>query len=214
MKFKFNQSRHISSPTLIRKFHRLLRLTISTSPLFLTVNPWAINSSGTSSGRKTGGVIHGKFWFNGNSVTITSPFAKPSRTRPVDNSIVRIWPISTWLLCCPLGPRMATGGISITAAGDTLLGCDVTGNLLPLFLVLPFPTPPGLELDGGGGWRTEVLLLLLCVLRFSWRFTCVVSVSRTAGLDGGEGVEVVVVVVGASWVGGIVVTTAMVWKGR
>lgn len=41
-----------------------------------TVNPCAINSSGTSSGRKTAGVIQGHFVLTGSNVTITSPFAK------------------------------------------------------------------------------------------------------------------------------------------
>lgn len=41
----------------------------------LTVNPCAINSSGTNSGRNTAGVIHGHFVLTGRSVTIISPFA-------------------------------------------------------------------------------------------------------------------------------------------
>lgn len=55
----------------------------------LTVNPWAISSSGTNSGLNKAGVIHGHRVFVGSNVTITSPFANPSRTRPDDNSIVR-----------------------------------------------------------------------------------------------------------------------------
>lgn len=57
--------------------------------LIHTVNPWAISSSGTSSGRNRAGVIQGHLVLIGSSVTITSPLAKPSRTRPDDNSIVR-----------------------------------------------------------------------------------------------------------------------------
>lgn len=56
---------------------------------FLTVNPCAINSSGTNSGRNKAGVIQGHLVLIGSSVTITSPLANPSRTRPDDNSIVR-----------------------------------------------------------------------------------------------------------------------------
>jgi hypothetical protein len=74
----------------------------------VTVNPCAISSSGTNSGRNTAGVIHGQFEFVGSRVTITSPLAEirkkleneqnryfyhiipnPSRIRPVDNSMVR-----------------------------------------------------------------------------------------------------------------------------
>lgn len=41
----------------------------------ITVNPCAINSSGTNSGRNTAGVIHGQLTFTGSSVTIMSPLA-------------------------------------------------------------------------------------------------------------------------------------------
>lgn len=41
----------------------------------LTLSPSAINSSGTSSGRNSAGVIQGHFWLTGKTVTITSPFA-------------------------------------------------------------------------------------------------------------------------------------------
>jgi hypothetical protein len=44
----------------------------------LTDNDCAISSSGTSSGLKAAGVSHEHDWFNGNRVTITSPFAKHS----------------------------------------------------------------------------------------------------------------------------------------
>lgn len=43
----------------------------------LTVRPWAISSSGTSSGRNFADVIHGNRVFTGSNVTITSPLAKP-----------------------------------------------------------------------------------------------------------------------------------------
>ena len=42
----------------------------------ITVNPCAINSSGTNSGRNTAGVIHGQLTFTGSNVTIMSPLAK------------------------------------------------------------------------------------------------------------------------------------------
>lgn len=42
----------------------------------ITVNPWAINSSGTNSGRNRAGVIHGHRVFTGSKVTMTSPLAK------------------------------------------------------------------------------------------------------------------------------------------
>lgn len=45
-----------------------------------TVNPWAISSSGTNSGRNTAGVIQGHLVFVGNSVTIMSPFAVSKET--------------------------------------------------------------------------------------------------------------------------------------
>jgi len=41
----------------------------------LTVRPWAISSSGTSSGRNMAGVIQGHLVLAGSRVTITSPFA-------------------------------------------------------------------------------------------------------------------------------------------
>lgn len=44
--------------------------------IVFTVNPSAINSSGTNSGRNIAGVIQGHFVLTGNKVTITSPFAK------------------------------------------------------------------------------------------------------------------------------------------
>jgi hypothetical protein len=44
----------------------------------LTDSDCAISSSGTSSGLKAAGVSHEHDWFNGNRVTITSPFAKHS----------------------------------------------------------------------------------------------------------------------------------------
>lgn len=56
---------------------------------FHTVSPWAISSSGTNSGRNKAGVIHGHLVLIGSNVTITSPLAKPSLTRPDDSSIVR-----------------------------------------------------------------------------------------------------------------------------
>lgn len=56
---------------------------------FDTVNPCAISSSGTNSGLNKAGVIQGHRVFIGSSVTMTSPLANPSRTRPDDNSIVR-----------------------------------------------------------------------------------------------------------------------------
>lgn len=81
---------------------------------------------------------------------------------------------------------VATGGISITAAGASIPE-DKTGNLLP-FLALPFPAGVVLVVAGGGDCGC-----------FSWRFTCVVSVSRTAGLEdfggGSRGVVTGVVVV-------------------
>ena len=43
--------------------------------LYITVSPWAISSSGTSSGRNCAGVIHGHLVLTGKSVTIMSPLA-------------------------------------------------------------------------------------------------------------------------------------------
>lgn len=101
-----------------------------------TVNPCAISSSGTSSGRNRAGVIHGHRVLIGNNVTITSPFANPSRTRPDDNSMVRS-PCSFGVVVVVAGEndvvtandddvvlfRLFFGSISITA------GLDVTDGL-------------------------------------------------------------------------------------
>lgn len=127
----------------------------------LTVNPWAINSSGTNSGLNFAGVIHGKRVFTGSNVTIISPLAmkwdffvviivnkmkiywnipKPSLIRPLESSIVRS--------VLPGVPDIITllDGSSITAGCDVLLrfklGCvTLTGRCfveLILLLLLLF----------------------------------------------------------------------------
>lgn len=91
-----------------------------------------MSSSGTNSGRNRAGVIHGHLVLIGSNVTITSPLANPSRTRPEDNSIVR--------RPCSFGVgvdvendvvtdllRLFFGSISITAGLDVADGfcaCD------------------------------------------------------------------------------------------
>lgn len=53
----------------------------------ITVNPCAINSSGTNSGRNTAGVIHGQLTFTGSNVTIMSPLATNDWTKKVTEPV-------------------------------------------------------------------------------------------------------------------------------
>lgn len=59
----------------MREQNRLRECYTGSAIMLLTVNPWAISSSGTNSGRNMAGVIHGHLVFIGNNVTITSPLA-------------------------------------------------------------------------------------------------------------------------------------------
>ena len=101
-------------------------------------------------------MIQGQFVFTGSSVTIISPLLKPSRTRPVDRSIVR-------------SPLLLVGGTSITA------GCDVL-----LFEVTAFD--PLLEaLSAGGVVRTGVAAFVGCDGDKFSIVTWTDSVASTAG---------------------------------
>uniref|UniRef100_A0A8D8MU94 (northern house mosquito) hypothetical protein n=1 Tax=Culex pipiens TaxID=7175 RepID=A0A8D8MU94_CULPI len=126
----------------------------------VSVNPCAINSSGTSSGRNTAGVTQGQRVLVGSSVTITSPLAKPSRTRPVESSIVRI----DWIGWTTL--TVVCFGMSITAGWDVLL-VSGGGRLWP-----------GEAVASGAGW--EEITCLGLVGRRASIVTWTDSVGRTA----------------------------------